>query len=134
MKFAVDQTESSGSNINSLQRSKSLSSADALARGIAGLGLGCVNESNEIGTFKPEIQALVDQAFIDPNLLNARALMVLANQIMQRAIESQRFALPGIHFFEYHEFQKTLLSKIMSSFHKKDLPPNSITFLHCGHY
>lgn len=77
-------------NTNSLQRSKSLSSADALARGIAGLGLGFANESNDIGTFKPEIQAIIDQALIDPNKLNARSLMVLANQIMQRAVEGRR--------------------------------------------
>lgn len=67
-----------------------MSSADALARGIAGLGLGCANESNEIGSFIPEIQAIVNQALIDPNKLNTRSLMVLANQIMQRAVEGRR--------------------------------------------
>lgn len=82
---------SNNPNTNSLQRSKSLSSADALARGIAGLGLGYANESNDIGTFKPEIQAIVDQALADPNKLNARSLMVLANQIMQRAVEGRRY-------------------------------------------
>lgn len=75
---------------NLLQRSKSLSSADALAYGIAGLGLGCANESNDIGTFKPEIQAIIDEAMVDPNKLNARLLMVLAYQIMQRAVEGRR--------------------------------------------
>lgn len=77
-------------NPPTLQRSKSLSSADALARGIAGLGLGIATESNDIGTFKAEIQAIIDQALIDPNKLNARSLMVLANQIMQRAVEGRR--------------------------------------------
>lgn len=67
-----------------------MSSADILSRGIVGLGLGCANESNEIGTFIPEIQAIVDQALIDPNKLSARNLMVLANQIMQRAVEGRR--------------------------------------------
>lgn len=76
---------------NSLQRSKSLSSADTLARGIAGLGLGLGSETTDIGTFQPEIQAIVDQALKDPNQLNARALMELANQIMQRAVEGRRF-------------------------------------------
>lgn len=57
---------------------------------MAGLGFGLTNESNEIGTFKPEIQAIVDQALNDPNTLNARSLMVLANQIMQRAVEGRR--------------------------------------------
>ncbi|XP_055302841.1 uncharacterized protein LOC129568677 isoform X2 [Sitodiplosis mosellana] len=108
VKFA-DQTgnqelksmNSNNTNTNSLQRSKSLSSADALARGIASLGLvnvGCTNEANDIGTFKPEIQAIVEQALIDPNKLNARTLMVLANQIMQRAVEGRRFALPASRF------------------------------------
>lgn len=76
---------------NSLQRSKSLSSADTLARGIAGLGLGLGTETTDIGTFNPEIQVIVDQALKDPNQLNARALMELANQIMQRAVEGRRF-------------------------------------------
>lgn len=67
-----------------------MSSADALCRGIARLGLGCANESNEIGSFIPEVQVIVDQALIDPNKLNARSLMVLANQIMQRAVEGRR--------------------------------------------
>lgn len=74
-----------------LQRSKSLSSAaDAIARGIAGLGLGVASETAEIGTFIPEIQALIDQANVDPNQLNARSLMELANHIMQRAVEGRR--------------------------------------------
>lgn len=94
VKFALDQTSKENhqnvSNTNSLQRSKSMSSADALVRGIVRLGLGCANESNEIGTFVPEIQAIVDQALIDPNKLNTRSLMVLANQIMQRAVEGRR--------------------------------------------
>lgn len=68
-----------------------MSSADALARGIAGLGLGCANESNDIGTFKPETQAIVEQALIDPNKLNNRSLMYLANQIMLRAVEGRRY-------------------------------------------
>lgn len=84
------QIKVNGSNTNSLQRSKSLSSADALARGIAGLGLGIANESNDIGTFRPEIQAIIEQALSDPNKLNARSLMILANQIMQRAVEGRR--------------------------------------------
>lgn len=97
MKFALDQPnyineqpKSIETNLNSLQRSKSLSSADALARGIASLGLGVANESNDIGTFKPEMEAIIDQALSDPNKLNARSLMILANQIMQRAVEARR--------------------------------------------
>lgn len=102
MKFAIDQPENQQNNnkqlnsalkfnvANALQRSKSLSSADTLLRGIAGLGLGIGNDSSDIGSFKPEIQAIIDQATIDPNKLNARSLMELANQIMQRAVEGRR--------------------------------------------
>lgn len=83
---------------NALQRSKSLSSADALARGVAGMGLGPdgTNGSNggsaghDIGSFKPDIQANIDQALKDPNQLNSRCLMDLANQIMERAVEGRR--------------------------------------------
>lgn len=37
-----------------------------------------------------EIQSLVDQSQQDPNQLNARSLMELANHIMQRAVEGRR--------------------------------------------
>lgn len=87
--------------VHSLQRSKSLSSADALARGIAGLGLGIGNDTTDIGTFKPEIQAIIAQALINPNQLNARSLMELANQIMQRAVEGRRYVR-----MEHHNFSE----------------------------
>lgn len=100
MKFADQQyVNPINPNQTSLQRSKSLSSADALARGIAGLGLGyAASESKEIGSFQPEIQTVLDQALIDPNKLNARSLMILSNQIMQRAVEGSKFALPASRF------------------------------------
>ncbi|KAH8412503.1 hypothetical protein KR009_002713 [Drosophila setifemur] len=79
---------------NALQRSKSLSSADALTRGMAGLGLGLGNEVADIGQFTPEIQALIDTALEDPNKLNSRCLMELTSQFIKRAVESRRFALP----------------------------------------
>lgn len=78
---------------NSLQRSKSLSSADALARGMSSLGLGVLADSgagNDIGPFNADIQATIDQALKDPNQLSSRSLMDLANQIMQRAVEGRR--------------------------------------------
>ncbi|KAH8263685.1 hypothetical protein KR044_012508 [Drosophila immigrans] len=81
-------------NGNALQRSKSLSSADALTRGMAGLGLGLGNEVADIGQFTPEIQALIDTALEDPNQLNSRCLMELTSQFIKRAVESRRFALP----------------------------------------
>lgn len=120
VKFAFDtnhQTNTPNQNViplkvssgNSLQRSKSLSSADALARGIAGLGLG-VGENTDIGTFKPEIQVIVDQALKDPNQLNARALMELANQIMQRAVEGRRLVF--FHLLESNQFLWNILMAI----------------------
>ncbi|XP_059220635.1 uncharacterized protein LOC106081147 isoform X2 [Stomoxys calcitrans] len=81
-------------NISPLQRSKSLSSADALTRGIAGLGLGLGNEVTDIGPFPPEIQALIDTALEDPNKLNSRSLMELTSHFIKRAVEGRRFALP----------------------------------------
>uniref|UniRef100_T1PEU5 MIF4G domain protein n=1 Tax=Musca domestica TaxID=7370 RepID=T1PEU5_MUSDO len=81
-------------NISPLQRSKSLSSADALTRGIAGLGLGLGNEVTDIGPFPPEIQGLIDTALEDPNKLNSRSLMELTSHFIKRAVEGRRFALP----------------------------------------
>lgn len=114
VKFALDQNQSNGktevkssapqvtplrvNGVNALQRSKSLSSADTLARGIASLGLTVGTEANDIGTFKTEIQAVIDQALIDPNQLNARSLMELANQIIQRAVEGRRCVNEDIYF------------------------------------
>ncbi|XP_059617072.1 uncharacterized protein LOC132261994 isoform X2 [Phlebotomus argentipes] len=87
-------TQQNYPNPNPLQRSKSLSSADTIARGIAGLGLALGNEATDIGSFPPDIQSLVDKATEDPNQLNARNLMELACHVMQRAVEARRYALP----------------------------------------
>ena len=81
-------------NVSPLQRSKSLSSADALTRGIAGLGLALGNEVTDIGQFSPDIQALIDTALNDPNKLNSRALMELTSHFIKRAVEGRRYALP----------------------------------------
>lgn len=78
---------------NLLQRSKSMSSADTLVHGIGRINLEYSNEYNEMGKFLPEIKKIFDQALSDPNKLNARSLMVLANQIMQRAVEGRRYGL-----------------------------------------
>lgn len=80
--------------VNNLQRSKSLSSADAIARGIAGLGLALGNEATDVGQFTPEIQTIIDKANEDPNQLNARTLMDLATQLLQRSVDGRRYALP----------------------------------------
>lgn len=81
-------------NLTPLQRSKSLSSADTLTRGLAGLGLAVGPEANDIGQFSPEIQAILAKAVEDPNQLNARCLMELAMQLMHRAVDGRRYALP----------------------------------------
>lgn len=81
-------------NLAPLQRSKSLSSADTLTRGLAGLGLAVGPEANDIGQFSPEIQAILAKAVEDPNQLNARCLMELALQLMHRAVDGRRYALP----------------------------------------
>jgi hypothetical protein len=71
-----------------LQRSKSMSSADALTRGLASLGLGLSVE--DIGPFPPEIMAVISKASEDPNQLTARCLMELATHCMNRAVEGRR--------------------------------------------
>ncbi len=76
---------------NPLQRSKSLSSADILTRGIASLGLGL--NAEDIGTFAPEITAVINKANEDPNQLTARCLMELATHCMNRAIEGRRLVM-----------------------------------------
>lgn len=78
-----------------MQRSKSLSSTDAIARGLAGLGFALANEQQDIGQFPPDIKAIIDSAAEDPNQLSARCLMDLATHLMQRAVEGRRYALPA---------------------------------------
>ncbi|XP_053676980.1 uncharacterized protein LOC128727134 isoform X2 [Anopheles nili] len=84
----------SPSSSNILHRSKSLSSADTLARGLASLGLGIGGEANDIGMFPPEVQAAINKAIDDPNQLNARCLMELAAQLLHRAVDGRRYSLP----------------------------------------
>lgn len=79
--------------VNTLTRSKSLSSADAIARGIAGLGLALGNEATDIGQFNPETQIIIDKANEDPNQLNARTLMDLATQLLQRSVDGRRYVV-----------------------------------------
>lgn len=65
-----------------------MSSADALTRGLASLGLGLSVE--DIGNFPPEIMSMIGKASEDPNQLNARCLMELATHCMNRAVEGRR--------------------------------------------
>lgn len=115
---------------NALQRSKSLSSADALARGVAGMGLADGGNGggagNDIGAFKPEIQANIDQALKDPNQLNSRCLMDLANQIMERAVEGRRYVCAR-RFCQTFSPCKCSVSLFCFQLRSAD-----ISFLHCG--
>ncbi|VVC90847.1 CBP80/20-dependent translation initiation factor isoform X2 [Leptidea sinapis] len=76
-----------------LKRSKSLTSADALASGMAALGLAA--DAGDLGTFPPEIQECIDKALEDPNAVCARTLMDAVGHLVSRAVESPRYALPA---------------------------------------
>lgn len=77
-----------GSNMLPLQRSKSVSSADVLTRGLANLGLGL--NAEDIGIFPTEVMAVINKASDDPNQLTSRCLMELATHCMNRAVEGRR--------------------------------------------
>ncbi|CAK1551304.1 unnamed protein product [Leptosia nina] len=76
-----------------LKRSKSLTSADTLASGMAALGLAA--DAGDLGTFPPEIQECIDKALEDPNAVCARTLMDAVGHLVSRAVESPRYALPA---------------------------------------
>lgn len=96
VKFApetIAKVQSSPSSIQplALQRSKSMTSAEiTLSRGMANLGLGLSAEDRDIGTFPPEVMAVITKASDDPNQLTARCLMELATHCMNRAVEGRR--------------------------------------------
>ncbi|XP_026469347.1 uncharacterized protein LOC113373260 isoform X2 [Ctenocephalides felis] len=77
-----------------LQRSKSMSAADSLARSLS-LGLDISSDVPNLGPFPAEIEEIITLACEDPNQLSARALINLSNSLMQRAVESQKYALPA---------------------------------------
>lgn len=77
-------------NNNPLQRSKSLSAADALANGVEAIGIPLCSDASDIGEFSEETKAMIEQAKVDPNQLSARSLMELADQIMRRSVEGRR--------------------------------------------
>ncbi|XP_073956871.1 CBP80/20-dependent translation initiation factor isoform X2 [Choristoneura fumiferana] len=76
-----------------LKRSKSLTSADALASGMAALGLAA--DAGDLGNFPTEIQECIDKALEDPNAVCARTLMDAVGHLVSRAVESPRYALPA---------------------------------------
>ncbi|XP_049873749.1 uncharacterized protein LOC126372157 isoform X3 [Pectinophora gossypiella] len=76
-----------------LKRSKSLTSADTLASGMAALGLAA--DAGDLGSFPQEIQECIDKALEDPNSVSARTLMDAVGHLVSRAVESPRYALPA---------------------------------------
>ncbi|XP_060803144.1 CBP80/20-dependent translation initiation factor isoform X1 [Amyelois transitella] len=76
-----------------LKRSKSLTSADTLASGMAALGLAA--DAGDLGNFPPDIQECIDKALEDPNAVTARTLMDAVGHLVSRAVESPRYALPA---------------------------------------
>ncbi|EEB10031.1 hypothetical protein Phum_PHUM011900 [Pediculus humanus corporis] len=73
-----------------LQRSKSLGAADMKARRLYG-----APNTIDLGNFPPQIQATIFKALEDPNQLSDRNLMELVRCIMERVLESRKFAEPG---------------------------------------
>lgn len=76
-----------------LKRSKSLTSADTLASGMAALGLAA--DAGDLGTFPSEIQECIDKALENPNAVCTRTLMDAVGHLVSRAVESPRYALPA---------------------------------------
>jgi hypothetical protein len=96
-----------------LQRSKSMGAADSIKNREPGIS----PEAPELGIFPGEALVLIERAvtgninhpfylalFIklhhiaDPNQLSSRSLMSLVRQVLQRVIESARYAAPAAKF------------------------------------
>ncbi|XP_038220533.1 uncharacterized protein LOC119838611 isoform X1 [Zerene cesonia] len=112
-----------------LKRSKSLTSADALASGMAALGLAA--DAGDLGAFPPEIQDCIDKALEgerdDPNAVCARTLMDAVGHLVGRAVESPRYALPAARRCiavverEHGEtFLESLLNTCQQWYHDRD--------------
>ncbi|KAI5635807.1 hypothetical protein NE865_11505 [Phthorimaea operculella] len=99
-----------------LKRSKSLTSADTLASGMAALGLAA--DAGDLGSFPPDIQECIDKALEDPNAVSARTLMDAVGHLVSRAVESPRYALPAarrcISVVE-HELTETFLESLLNT-------------------
>lgn len=85
------QVRFQGNTPPGLQRSKSLGAADILSRN------SCTNspDANDLGSFPPQIQTTIFKAMEDPNQLPSRTLMELVRHVMERVLESRRFAEPA---------------------------------------
>ncbi|XP_026738823.1 CBP80/20-dependent translation initiation factor isoform X6 [Trichoplusia ni] len=108
-----------------LKRSKSLTSADALASGMAALGLAA--DAGDLGNFPPEIQECIDKALEDPNAVCARTLMDAVGHLVSRAVESPRYALPAarrciavVERESTETFLESLLNTAQQWYHDRD--------------
>ncbi|XP_030027338.1 CBP80/20-dependent translation initiation factor isoform X2 [Manduca sexta] len=108
-----------------LKRSKSLTSADALASGMAALGLAA--DAGDLGTFPAEIQECIDKALEDPNAVCARTLMDAVGHLVSRAVESPRYALPAarrciavVEREQTETFLESLLNTCQQWYHDRD--------------
>ncbi|XP_021199466.1 CBP80/20-dependent translation initiation factor isoform X1 [Helicoverpa armigera] len=108
-----------------LKRSKSLTSADALASGMAALGLAA--DAGDLGNFPPEIQECIDKALEDPNAVCARTLMDAVGHLVSRAVESPRYALPAarrciavVERESTETFLESLLNTCQQWYHDRD--------------
>ncbi|GBP91113.1 hypothetical protein EVAR_49584_1 [Eumeta japonica] len=108
-----------------LKRSKSLTTADALASGMAALGLAA--DAGDLGTFPPEIQECIDKALEDPNAVCARTLMDAVGHLVGRAVESPRYALPAarrciavVEREQNETFLESLLNTCQQWYHDRD--------------
>ncbi|XP_026738822.1 CBP80/20-dependent translation initiation factor isoform X5 [Trichoplusia ni] len=109
-----------------LKRSKSLTSADALASGMAALGLAA--DAGDLGNFPPEIQECIDKALeADPNAVCARTLMDAVGHLVSRAVESPRYALPAarrciavVERESTETFLESLLNTAQQWYHDRD--------------
>ncbi|KAL4715941.1 hypothetical protein ACJJTC_013241 [Scirpophaga incertulas] len=119
------QSFPSGVSLGGLKRSKSLTSADALASGMAALGLAA--DAGDLGTFPPEIQECIDKALEDPNAVMARTLMEAVGHLVSRAVESPRYALPAarrciavVEREAAETFLESLLNTCQQWYHDRD--------------
>lgn len=73
-----------------LRRSKSLNAADVLSAKTV-----TISDASELGKFPPVIQDTLAKAIEDPNLLSARTLMELVRHILEKALDSRKYAEPA---------------------------------------
>ncbi|XP_065331649.1 uncharacterized protein LOC135934067 [Cloeon dipterum] len=106
-----------------LQRSKSMGAADSIKNREPGIS----PEAPELGIFPGEALVLIERAVTDPNQLSSRSLMSLVRQVLQRVIESARYAAPAAKFCisviekeKQETFLETLLNTCTQWYHERD--------------